>query len=85
MLGIRYTAHALERMQERNVRPEWVEATIRSPEWVETDPGSVETTRFFQTGPAGDERVLRVVARVEKEEWVVITAFFDRGARRRSE
>lgn len=82
---IRYTAHAMERMQGRDIEADWIEATIRSPEWVETDPSATDTKRFFSSGMAGDDRILRVVARVENEEMVVITAFFDRGARRRSE
>ncbi|XBQ15594.1 MAG: DUF4258 domain-containing protein [Oceanicaulis sp.] len=76
------TAHARERCEERGVKPEWIDRTLAEPDWVEPDPSDPDAKRWFKAGVAGDGRVLRVAARVEKDAAVVITAFFDRGARR---
>jgi hypothetical protein len=76
------TGHARARCEERGIRPEWIERTLAEPDRVEPDPADPNAKRWFKADVAGDGRVLRVAARVENETAVVITAFFDRGARR---
>ena len=77
-----FTAHARERCEERGIKPEWVERTLAEPDTVEPDPSDPDAKRWFKAGVAGDGRVLRVAAKFDKDAIVVITAFFDRGARR---
>jgi hypothetical protein len=84
-MEVRFTAHALKRLEDRAIEPDWAEAAIREPDWTESDPSDPEITRFFRVGLAGDNRILRVAGRLEEKVVVVVTAFFDRGARRRSE
>ena len=76
------TAHARERCEERGVKPEWIELTLAEPDWVEPDPSDPDAKRWFKAGVAGDARVLRVAGKFDTDAVVVITAFFDRGARR---
>jgi len=76
------TAHARRRFDERGVTEAQVRAALARPDWIEADPSDETVTRSFKAGLAGDSRVLRVVWRAENDRMVVITAFFDRGARR---
>ena len=78
---IRFTAHALEALQRRAIDVEWVEQTLRDPQRRETDPTDLGVMRSFRAFSEADGRVLRVVHRSEQEDVVVITAFFDRGAK----
>lgn len=68
-------------MEERRVRLSWVEAVIRSPDWVARDRDPDLTHSFKAIGEFGD-RILKVVHRTEGADILVVTAYFDRGARR---
>lgn len=81
-MRIVFTAHARARCEERGVKPEWVERALAEPDRVEPDPSDPEAKRWFKAGVANDGRVLRVAAKLDMDAIVVITAFFDRGARR---
>ena len=35
---IRFHSHAIVVISERNLRPEWVEATVMVPDWTAPDP-----------------------------------------------
>ena len=39
--------HALTVIDERQIAIEWVEQTVRSPQWQEFDPGNLEVLRLF--------------------------------------
>lgn len=69
-------------MAERGIEMSWVERTLDAPERVEADPGDPSLLRAFGAIPERDGRILRVVYRPAGGAAFVVTAFFDRGARR---
>jgi hypothetical protein len=68
-------------MQERGIALSWIEATVTSPDKVEPDPDPALTRSFKAIVDFGG-RILRVVHRQDGADILVLTAFFDRGARR---
>lgn len=79
---IRLTRHAQSRMLRRGLPFAWIEATIASPDRSVPDPDSPALTRSYKAIPEAAERVLRVVHRPDGTDILVVTAHFDRGARR---
>jgi hypothetical protein len=75
--------HALEQMAERGIELAWAERVALRPDWTEPDPQS-GVTRHFGAIPEFGGRVLRVVVTDVGDERRVLTAHFDRNARRRS-
>lgn len=77
------TRHAKHMLRERRIAREWVERALNRPAWTEPDKGS-RTLRHALCGieERGD-LILRVVYDPSVNPRRVITAFFDRGARRR--
>jgi hypothetical protein len=59
-----------------------IEATVTNPEWTVADPFRLGVTRSFRAIPEFGNRVLRVAHRPENADIFVLTAFWDRGARR---
>jgi hypothetical protein len=78
-----YTSHVLYKIEERRVLTGWIERTLTQPDWTEPDVNDPAALRAFKAIPERDMRVLRVVYVDEGPVRRVITAFFDRGARRR--
>ena len=78
---IRLTAHVALRIAERRLALAWIEATLAAPDWTapDRDPALM---RAFRSIPDYGGRVLRVVHRREGADIFVVTAHFDRGARR---
>ncbi len=75
------TRHAETKLQERRLKMEWVERTVRDPLWVEPEPRDKTVERRFAKIEEFDGRTLRVAC-VETENVIrVITALFDRDAR----
>jgi hypothetical protein len=75
------TRHAETKLQERRLKLEWVERTVRNPLWIEPEPQDMTAERRFAKIEEFGGRTLRVVC-VETENAVrVITALFDRDAR----
>ena len=79
---IRLTRHAREATEERQIPLAWVLAAVETPDWVSGDPRHPDRTRSFKVIAAHGRRILRVVHRPDGADTVVITAHFDRGARR---
>lgn len=77
------TAHARVRMQTRHLRADWVEQTVRTPDWTEPDPRDPEVERRFRAIAEFGGRTLRVAC-VESETNIrIISVMFDRTARRK--
>jgi hypothetical protein len=79
---IRLTSHAERELRRRAIEPDWVEAAIAAPDRTEADPRDPSLTRSFKAVAAFANRVLRVVHRPDGDDILVVTAHFDRGARR---
>jgi hypothetical protein len=70
------------RMQSRRVKLEWIEETVRAPDWTEPDPSDPAIERRFRAIAEAGARILRVRC-VETETTIrVITALFETNARR---
>ncbi|MCV0395786.1 MAG: DUF4258 domain-containing protein [Rhizobiaceae bacterium] len=76
------TAHAQDAIEERDLDPRWAERTAREPEWTAPDPRQPGVERRFRSIPDHGGRVLRVACYETPEEIRILTAFFDRDARR---
>ena len=80
-MAIIHRQHARDRMVQRGILEEWVEATITSPDW--TTPNSRPgITRSFKAIVAASGKTLRVAHRPDRADIVVITAVFDSRARK---
>jgi hypothetical protein len=79
---IRLTKHAEEAIGVRSIAFNWIEETVSLPDFVKVDPHHRNRTRPYKAIAECGGRVLRVVHRAEGDDIVIITAHFDRGARR---
>jgi hypothetical protein len=80
---IRFSQHMQQQLADRpELRQEWIDATIADPDWSASDPDPV-LTRSYKVITAFGSHVLRVVHRPSGTDVLVVTAHFDRGARRR--
>lgn len=77
-----YTAHARHAAAERQLDPDWIRRAALEPDWQEADPNRPDVVRRFRVIPEYEGRVLRVVCLESANEVRILTAFFDRGARR---
>lgn len=76
-----YTSHALDVMERRGIRPEWVERAVNAPERRVRDPYDWTLERFFSRITESDGKVLRVVVNTESDPWRVVSTFFDSAMR----
>ena len=82
-MELRFTGHAVQVITERKIRAEWVEHAVREPAWREPDPHDPEVERFFRRIPERSDRTLRVAVNTATTPWRVVSAFFDRNARKK--
>ncbi len=75
--------HFADMLEERGIRSEWVDRTIREPEKVEEHEDG--TRHFIRRIPEFGNRWLRVVVNTEDKPGLRVTAFFDRRLRRQYE
>ncbi|MFC5344070.1 DUF4258 domain-containing protein [Brevundimonas staleyi] len=83
MKPIVFAPQAPFKIAQRRLWSTWVERCVRQPDWIENDPTDPTVERRFAVIPEHDARVLRVAVRETEREFFVISAFFDRGARKR--
>jgi hypothetical protein len=76
------TKHAGEKVALDNIDVAWIEATIARPQYTDRDPRDATLTRAWRRIPELGGRPLRVVYYPAGADIVVVTALFDRGARR---
>ena len=76
------TKHAQQNVARDGLDLAWIEATITTPQHADRDPKDATIRRAWRSIPQRGGRVLRVVFRPAGADIVVVTAFFDRGARR---
>lgn len=78
---LRLTDHVRQRMAERRIPVSWVEAAVQSPDWTGRDRNPELAHAFKEIADFGG-RILKVVHRRDGADILVVTAYFDRGARR---
>jgi hypothetical protein len=76
------TKHAQQNVARDRLDLAWIEATITRPQHTDRDPKDATLTRAWRRIPERSGRALRVVFRPAGADIVVVTAFFDRGAKR---
>ena len=81
---LRFTRHAEDAIGERELDPEWIEMTVREPEWSHPDPRRSGVERRFRAIPEFGGRILRIACIETADEIRILTVFFDRDARRPS-
>ena len=72
------TWHALDVMERRAIRLEWVERAVAAPEQRLRDPHDEALERFYCRVSESGGKVLRVMVNTESDPWRVVSAFFDR-------
>ena len=73
------STHATTTIRERNIRAEWIAATLSAPAATESDPVDPTLIHALRVIPEFGERVLRVIYKRTRQPPHVVTAFFDRG------
>ena len=73
--------HAQERINQRNIREDWIREAILYPQYTELDPQNPRALRAWKVIPERNFLVLRVVYDFKVNPYVVITVFFDRSMR----
>ncbi len=76
------TGHAASAVDERKLAITWIKQAALSPDWVQPDIRWPRVERRFRAIPEYGNRILRVVCMETDEEIRIITAFFDRKAKR---
>ncbi len=76
------TGHAASAVDERKLAITWIEQAALSPNWIEPDTRWPRVERRVRAIPEHGNRILRVVCVETDEEIRIITAFFDRKAKR---
>lgn len=79
---IQLSKHCMDEMDVRRIAAAFIEATVSTPDWMAPDPTDAALTRSFKAIPEFGNRVLRVVHRPDGHDIFVVTAHWDRGARR---
>ena len=80
----RMSKHARRRLEQRGVTTEQLRRALLHPDRVESDPEDDELRHAIKRfHVSGDSTVLRVVYNHTESPWVVVTAFFDRKAKRK--
>ncbi|MCP3961144.1 MAG: DUF4258 domain-containing protein [bacterium] len=77
------TKHAEQMLRERRIEADWVDQTLRHPQWTEPDRGDRALRHALGAIAERGGKILRVVYDSTSQPRRVITAFFDRRARRR--
>jgi uncharacterized DUF497 family protein len=77
------TAHARARIRSRQLQIQWVEDTARAPDWTEPDPNDPTVERRFRVIGQFGGRTLRVACVETPAAIRIISAMFDRTARRK--
>lgn len=66
----RFTRHAIERLQERNVSVEKIEETVTAPDFKTEENGIYTLYKIYR------QLALKVVCRYENESVVIITVYW---------
>ncbi len=78
---IKLSKHTADDMVKRGIQLSYIEAVIAQPEWTTADPQPGLTRSFARISTFGG-RYLRVVHRQDANDIFVVTAHWDRGAKK---
>jgi len=70
--------HARDALEKRQIRLEWMERVLTTPEATELDPVDADLEHRLARIAAFGNRVLRVIVNVSRTPPHVVTLFFDR-------
>ena len=77
-----FTQHARDAIDERELQLAWIERTAREPEWATADKDGPGVERRFRSISERGGKILRVVVVEDLTDIRILTAFFDRKAKR---
>ncbi|WP_395827804.1 DUF4258 domain-containing protein [Elstera sp.] len=78
---LRLSAHAQTVIEARCIEEAWISETLAHPDWTESDPRDRDIIRAFKRIEGFGGRILRVAYKPVGSDILIVTAFFDRGAR----
>lgn len=70
--------HAEDAVRERQIRPEWIRATMSQPTATQTSPDDPDLRHALRAIPEFGYRVLRVIFNTTRNPPHVVTVYFDR-------
>jgi len=79
-MDFRLSTHIQDMLKERNIPEEWLWRSVNDPDWENT--GEDKNIHYFKSIIEHGERILHVVVNPRVSPKKVVTAFFDRRARR---
>jgi hypothetical protein len=79
---ITLSRHVSDEMAARRIRLAFIETALAAPDRTAPDARDPALTRSFKAIPEFGHRILRVVHRPDGADIFVVTAHWDRGARR---
>ncbi|MFW6303892.1 MAG: DUF4258 domain-containing protein [Candidatus Sumerlaeota bacterium] len=77
------TQHASDVLGKRQIPVEWLDQVFYRPEWVESDKIDEELEHRLGSIAEFEDRVLRVIVNKNAKPPRIITAYFDRGSRKK--
>ena len=77
------TQHASEVILEREIKIQWIDLTLNSPEFIEKDSEDEELEHRFRRIKENGNRVLRVVLNTARKPIRLVTVYFDRTMEKR--
>ena len=81
-MQLELSKHARNMMTERNISEAWIRSAVTNPD--RKDAGMDNNIHYFKSIPEHGGRILHVVLNARVAPARVVTAFFDRSARRKT-
>jgi len=79
-MDFRLSTHIRDMLKERNIPEEWLWRSVNDPDW--ENAGEDKNIHYFKSIIEHGGRILHVVVNPRVSPKKVVTAFFDRRARR---
>jgi len=80
MEEVRFSSHALDMLQERNIPEAWVQRTLHAPD--RTEVGTDHNIHYIKAIAEHGGRFLRVIVNPHVTPKRIVTVFFDQRLRR---
>jgi len=76
------SSHAKERLQQRQIKEEWISRALDDPDFEDIDPNNNTLHRVWKRIPEYSNLAMRVVYNPSTKPVKIITVLFDRGYNR---